>query len=158
MAGRTSTLPPTGTRGGMVLDATPKIITPSRCDCVICFAGDTIATFPLMLHINEAIAAHGPAQDRNLDLKELKGHLLKVCTDIMATVVDTSMSLEPFMLSSFSAAIHGARGTFVCGLFTTRRRRRSSEHERRRLFTIAYPKRPTSVTGHHDTVVSWSGR
>lgn len=83
------------TRGGMVLDATPKIITPSRGDCAICFAGDTAATFPLMLHVSEAIAAHGPAQDRNLDLKELKGHLLKVCTDIMATVVDRPVPLIP---------------------------------------------------------------
>jgi hypothetical protein len=79
----------------MVLDATPKIITPSRGDCAICFAGDTAATFPLMLHISEAIAAHGPAQSRNLDLNELKGHLLKVCTDIMLSVVDRSASLEP---------------------------------------------------------------
>lgn len=83
------------TRGGMVLDATPKIITPSRGDCALCFAGDTAATFPLMLHISAAISAHGPAQDRNLDLKELKGHLLKVCTDIMASVVDRLMPLEP---------------------------------------------------------------
>jgi hypothetical protein len=79
----------------MVLDATPKIITPSRGDCAICFAGDTAATFPLMLHISEAIAAHGPAQSRNLDLKELKGHLLKVCTDIMLGVIDRPLPLSP---------------------------------------------------------------
>lgn len=83
------------TRGGMVFDATPKILTLSRGDCAICFAGDAAATFPLMLHISAAISAHGPAHDRNLDLKELKGHLLKVCTDIMATVVDMAQPLEP---------------------------------------------------------------
>jgi hypothetical protein len=83
------------TRGGMVLDVTPKILTLPRSDCAICFAGDTAATFPLMLHISAAIAAHAPAQDRNLDIGELKGHLLKVCTDIMRSVVDRPLPLHP---------------------------------------------------------------
>ena len=48
-----------------------------------------------MLHISEAITAHAPAQNRNLDLKELKRHLLKVCTDIMATVLDRPQPLKP---------------------------------------------------------------
>lgn len=83
------------TRGGMVFDATPKILTPSRGDCAICFAGDTAATFPLMLHVSEAISGHGPAKDRNLDLKELKGHLLKVCTDIVASSVTPTEPIKP---------------------------------------------------------------
>src|SRR5437764_1103618 len=83
------------TRGGIVLDVTPKILTLPRSDCAICFAGDTAATFPLMLHISAAIAAHAPAQDRNLDLGELKGHLLKVCTDIMRTVPPKPVALHP---------------------------------------------------------------
>lgn len=65
------------TRGGAIIDTTPKIITLPRSDCAIAFAGDTAETYPLMLHISAAIDAHGPARDRNLDLKELKGHLLK---------------------------------------------------------------------------------
>ena len=83
------------TRGGMVLDVTPKILTLPRSDCAICFAGDTGATFPLMLHISAAIAAHAPAHERNLDIGELKGHLLRVCTDIMGTVVDRPIPLHP---------------------------------------------------------------
>ena len=83
------------TRGAMVLDVTPKILTLPRSDCAICFAGDTAATFPLMLHIATAIAAHAPAHDRNLDLGELKEHLLRVCTDIMAGVVDRPLPLKP---------------------------------------------------------------
>ncbi|MEW6304902.1 MAG: hypothetical protein AB1705_15615 [Verrucomicrobiota bacterium] len=94
------------TRGGMVLDVTPKILTLPRSDCAICFAGDTAATFPLMLHISAAIAAHAPAHERNLDIGELKGHLLKVCTDIMATVTDRPVPLHPtdvqFILAGYS--------------------------------------------------------
>ena len=78
-----------------MLDVTPKILTLPRSDCAICFAGNTAATFPLMLHISAAIAAHAPAQDRNLDIGELKGHLLKVCTDIMGSVVDRVLPLTP---------------------------------------------------------------
>jgi hypothetical protein len=94
------------TRGGMVLDITPKILMLPRSDCAICFAGDTAATFPLMLHVSSAIAAHSPAHDRNLDLGELKGHLLKVCTDIMASVTDRPLPLVPsdaqFILGGYS--------------------------------------------------------
>ncbi len=81
------------TRGGMTLDTTPKILTLPRSDSAICFAGDTEATYPLMLHVSAAIAAHGPAQDRNLDIKELKGHLLRVCTDIVGSIIDSSVKL-----------------------------------------------------------------
>lgn len=81
------------TRGGITLDSTPKIITLPRSDCAICFAGDTMATFPLMLHISAAIAAHAPAHDRNMDIKKLKGHLLKVCTDIVRTISNPPQQL-----------------------------------------------------------------
>lgn len=83
------------TRGGMIIDATPKIVVPVRGDCALCFAGDTAATYPLMLHIEQAISAHAPAKDRNLDLKELKSHLLRVCTDIVSSVKEKPLPLEP---------------------------------------------------------------
>jgi hypothetical protein len=83
------------TRGGMTFDVTPKILTLPRSDSAICFAGDVAATFPLMLHVAAAIAAHSPAQDRNLDIGHLKKHLLSVCTDTLNTIKDPRQKFDP---------------------------------------------------------------
>ena len=74
------------TRGGLVLDVSPKILTLPRSDCAVCFAGDTAATYPLMMQLANAIGAHGPARDRALDIGSLKGHLLRVFSDIVAGI------------------------------------------------------------------------
>lgn len=78
------------TRGIRVLDVSPKILMLPRSDCAICFSGDTDAAYPLMLQIASAIAAHEPARTRNLDLAELKHHLLRVITDIVNNVRDAA--------------------------------------------------------------------
>lgn len=83
------------TRGVRVMDLSPKILLLPRSDCAICFAGDTSATYPLMLQISIAIAAHEPARDRNLDISELKSHLLRICTDMIARVKDEALPFEP---------------------------------------------------------------
>lgn len=79
------------TRGVRVLDLSPKIMTLPRSDSALCFAGDTSASYPLMLQIANAIAGHQPARERNLDIIELKAHLLRVLTDIMGSVRDSSV-------------------------------------------------------------------
>jgi hypothetical protein len=76
------------TRGAMVIDCCPKILTLPRSDCAICFAGDTAATYPLMMQLTNAIAAHQPARDRSLDIRTLKPHLLRVFTDIVRSIDD----------------------------------------------------------------------
>ncbi len=83
------------TRGGMVLDFCPKILTLPRSDCAICFAGDTAATYPLMLQLANAISAHLPAKERSLDIRTLKPHLLRVFTDIIANVKDAAEPITP---------------------------------------------------------------
>src|SRR5271157_1355618 len=81
------------TRGGSVFDASPKILTLSRTDCAICFAGSTAATYPLMMQLSNAVAAHQPARERALDIGTLKAHLLKTLTDLVASIKD---AVEPF--------------------------------------------------------------
>lgn len=76
------------TRGSMVIDCCPKILTLPRSDCAICFAGNTAATYPLMMQLANAIAAHGPAHDRSLDIATLRAHLLRVFSDIVAGIDD----------------------------------------------------------------------
>jgi hypothetical protein len=72
--------------GGQRLDACPKIWTLPRSDCVLCFAGHTAATFPLMLQLAYAIAAHEPARERDIDIARLKDHLLKLFTDLVKRI------------------------------------------------------------------------
>jgi hypothetical protein len=59
-----------------------------------------------MLQISSAIAAHGPARERNLDVSELKHHLLRILTDAMARVEDAAERFEPddarFILGGYS--------------------------------------------------------
>lgn len=74
--------------GGQRFDACPKILTLDRSDCVLCFAGDTQSTYPLMIQIANAIAAHQPARDRSLDIGQLKGHILRVLNDLVGRVHD----------------------------------------------------------------------
>jgi len=79
----------------MTLDMSPKILNLPREDCAICFAGETVAAYPIMLQIATAISAHGPARDRNLDVCELKEHLLRICTDIIDKVVEIHIPFLP---------------------------------------------------------------
>jgi hypothetical protein len=65
------------------MDACPKIITLPRSDCALCFAGDTHATYPLMIQLANAIAAHEPARERSLDISRVKDHLLRVFEDMV---------------------------------------------------------------------------
>lgn len=83
------------TRGGMVFDYCPKILTLPRSDCAICFAGDTAATYPLMLQLANAISLHLPAKERSLDIRTLKPHLLRVFTDIINSVKDSVTPIKP---------------------------------------------------------------
>lgn len=82
------------TRGARVLDLSPKLLPLPRSDCALCLAGDTAATYPLALQISAAIAAHGPARERNLDITELRFHLLRVLTDTIQRVRDSNVPLE----------------------------------------------------------------
>ena len=83
------------TRGGMVLDFCPKILPLPRSDSAICFAGDTAATYPLMLQLVGAIDSHLPAKERSLDIRTLKPHVLRVFTDIINNVKDAVDPIKP---------------------------------------------------------------
>lgn len=75
--------------GGLRLDACPKILTLPRSDCALCFAGHTAATFPLMIQLAHAIAAHEPARERNLDIARVKAHLLRLFTDLVDRIKES---------------------------------------------------------------------
>ncbi len=94
------------TRGVRVLDVSPKILPLPRSDCAICFAGETSATYAFMLQLSFAIAAHGPARERAMDITQLKDHLLRVLTDTVTSVKDQAEEFTPhdaqFILGGYS--------------------------------------------------------
>lgn len=63
-------------------DAGPKILTFSRTDCAIAFAGYTGHAFPMMLQIQRAIDSHAPARRRSMDLYTLRKHILQIANSM----------------------------------------------------------------------------
>ena len=94
------------TRGGYVFDACPKILMLPRSDSAICFAGDVDWSYPLMVQISNAIAAHRPSRTRHLDITRLKDHLIKIATDLVASIADSMVEFDAssatFILGGYS--------------------------------------------------------
>ena len=92
--------------GGRRLDACPKILTLPRSDCALCFAGDTSATYPLMIQMSYAIAAHQPARERSLDIARAKDHLVRLSTDLIGRFEDLACAWKTndvqFLFGGFS--------------------------------------------------------
>jgi hypothetical protein len=59
-------------------DGCPKILMLPRSDAVMCFAGNTMHAYPLMLQLRSAIAMYPKARNRAMDLTDLWGHLVRV--------------------------------------------------------------------------------
>ena len=78
---------------GRIFDAAPKILTLSRNDCAIAFAGLTQDAFPMMLQLSLAISSHGPARRRSIDMSELRTHALKIFNE-MATLVPSDAHIK----------------------------------------------------------------
>jgi hypothetical protein len=78
---------------GRTFDAAPKILTLSRNDCAIAFAGLTQDAFPMMLQLSLSISSHRPALRRNIDLSELRTHALKVF-DEMAKLITSDIHVK----------------------------------------------------------------
>lgn len=81
-------------RGGFVFDSCPKVLTLPRSDSAICFAGELDWSYPLMIQISNAIAAHQPSRTRHLDVVQLKDHLVRITTDLVASIADTMIEFD----------------------------------------------------------------
>lgn len=69
-------------------DCCPKILALPRNDAVISFAGDTHYAYPVMLQALAAVSQHSRSLSRGLDIRDLRGHLLKVLNDMVSLVHD----------------------------------------------------------------------
>src|ERR1700722_7368701 len=69
-------------------DCCPKLIALPRGDAVICFAGDTMYAYPVMLQAIAAVSQHPRLLSRGMDLDDLKGHLLRILNSMVSLIHD----------------------------------------------------------------------
>lgn len=93
--------------GGGNLDCAPKVLTLSRGDCALAFAGSTYFAYPLALQLAHAIQAHGPLRDRGLDYHVVREHALTIFNSMVASftgVMRNSLDDTSFLLAGYSWA------------------------------------------------------
>jgi hypothetical protein len=69
-------------------DCCPKVLALPRDDAAICFAGNTMYAYPVMLQAVAAVAQHPRLLGRGMDLEDLKGHLLRVVNSMVSLIHD----------------------------------------------------------------------
>lgn len=69
-------------------DCCPKTLALPRGDAVMCFAGDTMYAYPVLLQAIAAVSQHQKLLSRGMNLDELKGHMLRVLNDMVAAIHD----------------------------------------------------------------------
>lgn len=89
--------------GGIRWDGCPKIMTFSRSDFVICFAGNTVDAYPFMLQVNYAIENYFKAASGALDVTELSGHVVRIFNGMRQQVsLETEKPDVKFILAGYS--------------------------------------------------------
>lgn len=96
-------------RFGCAWDCCPKIITLPRSDSALCFAGDTMHAYPMMLQMQAAIGMYPKSRSRAMDFLELRHHTLEVFNGMREYIGDLrgdQQEPEPpetlFILAGFS--------------------------------------------------------
>ena len=96
-------------RFGCAWDCCPKILVLPRSDSVICFAGDTMYAYPMMIQLQHAITMHHGLMSRAIDLTDLRGHVLRIFNGMQNWIHDLpanqSVPEEPavlFILAGYS--------------------------------------------------------
>ncbi len=69
-------------------DCCPKLIALPRGDAAMCFAGNTMYAYPVMLQAIAAVSQHPKLLSRGKDLDDLKGHLVRVLNGMVSLVHD----------------------------------------------------------------------
>ena len=90
-------------------DCAPKILQLRRGDAVLCFAGDTLYSYPIMLQAIAAMEQHPKIKSRAYDLEQLKGYFIDVLNNMISKVEDLPRGVDPtpetvFILAGWSWA------------------------------------------------------
>lgn len=102
-------------RSGRAWDCCPKIMGLPRQDAAICFAGDTMYAYPMMLQVSNAVLMHQKTLSRAMDITDLNGHLLKVLNQMHSQIHDLPSTQEPdspsvlFVLAGYSWRLNDFR-------------------------------------------------
>lgn len=75
-------------RFGCAWDCCPKIFTLPRKDSAICFAGDTMHAYPIMIQIKNAIEMYPKLLSRALDICDARGHFLRLMAKMRLFIHD----------------------------------------------------------------------
>lgn len=75
-------------RFGCAWDCCPKIFTLPRNDSAICFAGDTMHAYPIMISIKNAIEMYPKLSTRALDIQDARGHFIRLITKMRQYIHD----------------------------------------------------------------------
>jgi hypothetical protein len=69
-------------------DCCPKVLALPRGDAVMCFAGNTMYAYPVMIQAVAAVSQHPRLLSRGMDIEELKSHLLRVLNGMVSLIHD----------------------------------------------------------------------
>lgn len=82
-------------------DANPKIFTFNRSDCAICFSGDTIFAYPLMIQLKNAIDANPKMASRFQRIEVFKAILIKTINSLMTYKSDYEEPKVDFLFGGY---------------------------------------------------------
>lgn len=75
-------------RFGCAWDCCPKIVMLPRSDALVCFAGDTMHTYPMILQMRTAISMYPKSRTRSLDFADMRHHVLEIFNDMRTYIHD----------------------------------------------------------------------
>ena len=82
-------------------DCNPKIFTFSRTDCVMCFAGDTMFSYPMMIQLKNAVDANEKIRNRRQRLSVFKGVLIKILDGMLEHKSDYEIPDVEFLFGGY---------------------------------------------------------
>lgn len=95
-------------RFGCAWDYSPKLMSLSRGDSVLCFAGDTFYAYPMMIQLKAALEMNNKISTRAVDISDLRSYVISIVEDMRNAVYDYPVGLdEPendyrFILAGYS--------------------------------------------------------
>lgn len=81
-------------RFGCAWDCCPKIFTLPRNDSAICFAGDTMHAYPLLIQIRNAVEMYPKLTTRALDIQDARGHFIRLVNKMRLYIHDLPSNLK----------------------------------------------------------------
>lgn len=82
-------------------DTNPKIFTFNRSDCAICFSGDTVFSYPLMIQLKNAIDANPKMASRFQRLEVFKSNIVKTMNNLLKYKSDYEAPAVDFILGGY---------------------------------------------------------